>query len=288
MTTTPARDPRWAAVRAGLSRGWIETRQRFTEPAALVLYLTWPVIYLIALLLMRGITVPGTHFALGAMVLPSLLGISIAFGGLLGPAGAIVIDRENGTLLRAKATPNGVLGYLIGKIVMFALTTLAGLVRLIIPGIMVAGELVFDVRTWLLLALIFVGGMMSTVPISLALGSLVKSSLQFGLVLLAVALLIAPSGIFYPITALPIWMQWVGQAFPIYWVGLGARSAMLPASMAAAEIGASWRSVETFTVLSVWAVIGILLAPILLRRVARRQSGSAYAKMRERIISKGY
>ena len=40
--------------------------------------------------------------------------------------------------------------------------------------------------------------------------------------------------------------------------------------------------------LGVWAVIGFLLAPILLRRMARRQSGSALAKVRERYMSKGY
>jgi ABC-2 type transport system permease protein len=288
MTATTVLDPRWAAARAGLSRGWIETRQTLTQPVTLIGYLTLRVLYAVALLLMRGTTVPGTHFALGAMVLPSLVGMSIAFGGLAGPVSAIAVDYENGTLLRAKAIPNGMLGYLIGKIVLFALTTLAGLLLLAIPGIIVAGTLVFGVRTWLMLALVFVGGMMSTVPIGLALGSLMKSTLQSMSVVLAVALLIAPSGIFYPITALPVWMQWVGQAFPIYWLGLGARSAMLPAQMAAAEIGASWRSVETFTVLGVWAVIGILLAPILLRRMARRQSGSALAKVRDRVMSRGY
>jgi ABC-2 type transport system permease protein len=41
-------------------------------------------------------------------------------------------------------------------------------------------------------------------------------------------------------------------------------------------------------VLGVWAVIGLLLAPILLRRMARRESGSTLAAARERIMSKGY
>jgi ABC-2 type transport system permease protein len=288
MTATTTLDPRWAAVRAGLSSGWIETRQAFTEPAGVIGQLFFPVMYAVALLWMRGKTVPGTHFALGAMVLPSLLGMSIAFGGLAGPATAIAYCHEDGTLLRAKATPNGMLGFLIGKILKFSLTTLAGLVLLVIPGSIVAGNLVFDMRTWLMLALIFVGGMMTTVPIGLALGSLMKSTMQSTLVMLAVALLIAPSGIFYPITALPIWMQWVGQAFPMYWVGLGARSAMLPEQMAAVEIGASWRSVETFIVLGVWAAIGILLVPSLLRRMDKRQSGSTLAKVRERMMFKGY
>jgi ABC-2 type transport system permease protein len=63
---------------------------------------------------------------------------------------------------------------------------------------------------------------------------------------------------------------------------------MLPAEMVAVEIGQSWRTIEMFAVLGVWAVIGLLLAPILLRRMAQRQSGSAIAKVCERIMSKGY
>jgi ABC-2 type transport system permease protein len=289
MITTTALDARWVAARAGLSRGWIETRQVFTETIALIGYLILPVTCAVTLLLMRGKTVPGTDFALGAMALPSFLGMSIAFGGLVGAASTIALDREEGTLLRAKATPNGMLGYLVGKIVMLTLTSLIGIVAIIIAGSMVADGLVFDARAWLLLALIFVVGMVATVPIGVALGSLMKSSAQaFGLVFMPTGLLIYPSGIFTPITTLPAWLQWVGQAFPFYWVGLGARSAMLPAEMVAVEIGKSWRTLETFAVLGVWAVIGMLLAPILLRRMARRQSGSTLAATRERIMSKGY
>jgi ABC-2 type transport system permease protein len=180
------------------------------------------------------------------------------------------------------------LGYLIGKVVMFALTTLLSLVVIVIPGIMIVDNLVLDARAWLMLALIFIVGMVSTVPIGVALGSLVKSSTQSVLVPLVCTLLMIPSGIFFPITVLPTWLQWVPQAFPFYWVGLGARSAMLPAEMVPIEIGQSWRTVEMLVVLGVWAVIGLMVAPILLRRMARLQSGSAMAKVRERYMSKGY
>jgi len=292
MTTTTALDTRSAAIRAGLARGWIETRQNLTETAYVVGHLIPPLAYVAVLLFIRSITrgktVPGTDFAIVTMVLPSLLGMTIVYGGLSAPAPSITADSEDGTLLRAKATPNGMLGYLVGKIVMFALTTLLSVMAIVIPGIMIVDNLVLDARAWLLLALIFVVGMVSTVPIGVALGSLMKSSAQALLVPLACALLVYPSGIFYPITALPMWLQWVAQAFPFYWVGLGARSAMLPAEMVTVEIGQSWRTVEMFAALGVWAVIGFWLAPILLRRMARRQSGSAVAKVRERIIAKGY
>lgn len=285
-TTTP--DARWTAVRAGLSRGWIETRHNLTETANVIGHVLPPVAYVGVLLFMRGKTVPGTDFALGTMVLPGLLGMTIVFGGLSGPAPILTADREDGTLLRAKATPNGMLGYLIGKIVMFTLTTLLGLMATIIPGIMIVDNLNLDGRAGLLLALIFVIGMVATVPLGVALGAVMKSSLQALLVPLGCMLIMLPSGIFFPITILPAWLQWVAQAFPFYWVGLGARSAMLPAEMVAVEVGRSWRTVEMFAVLGVWAVIGLALAPTLLRRMARRQSGSAMAQVRERYMSKGY
>ena len=105
MTTTTALDARWAAVRAGLSRGWIETRQNLTETAYVIGHAIPPVAYVAVLLFLRGKTVPGTDFALGTMVLPSLLGMTIVYGGLSAPAPSITADREDGTLLRAKATP---------------------------------------------------------------------------------------------------------------------------------------------------------------------------------------
>ncbi|SDK93218.1 ABC-2 type transport system permease protein [Nocardioides sp. YR527] len=288
MITTETLGARGVAVRAGLHRGWLETKYSLTDVGDIFWMLIFPVSFTVTLLFMRGSTVPGTDLALGAMVLPSLIGMSIAFGGLAGPAMQIATDREDGTLLRAKATPDGMLGYLIGKIWFFGLTTLASLVLLAIPAVTVISDLRIDGRTALLLPVIFVVGMIATVPIGSALGSIFKSSAQSMLIMLASMLLIAISGIFYPITAMPTWLQWVGQVFPFYWLGLGTRSAMMPAGAEAAEIGDSWRTAEMFAVLGVWAVVGLVLAPIVLRRMARRQTGSAIAAAREKIMTRGY
>jgi ABC-2 type transport system permease protein len=222
------------------------------------------------------------------MFLPGFVAMTIFFGGTSSPTSVITADREDGTLLRAKATPHGMLGYLLGKIVTFAATTLLGIVLILVPGLLLVGDINRDARAWLLLGLIFVAGMVSTVPLGLAFGSVMRSSIQALLVPLAGAAIMIASGIFFPITVLPKWLQWVAQAFPFYWLALGARSAMLPAKMVAVEIGQSWRTLEMFAVLGGWAVIGLLLAPVLLRRMARRQSGSAVAKVQERYMSKGY
>ncbi len=137
---------------------------------------------------------------------------------------------------------------------------------------------------WLTLIWVLVLGLMATLPIGAILGSLLPSARSAGLITLGTGALIAASGIFYPITHLPYWLQWVGQVFPIYWLGLGMRSALLPASLAAVEIGHSWRHLETFGVLLAWAIVGLAVAPVLLRRMARRESGSSLADRREKAM----
>lgn len=288
MIATTTADSRGAALRAGLSRGWIETRQNFTETAYLFGHALPAVAYIGVLLFIGDRPLPGTDYPLVTMVLPGLLGMTIVYGGLSSPAPQIASDREDGTLLRAKATPGGMVGYLVGKIVLFATTTLVGLLAIIIPGLLIVDGLVLGARAWLLLALLFVVGMVSTVPIGLALGSLMKSAMQAALVPLVCTVIMVVSGIFFPITILPRWLQLAAQAFPFYWVGLGARAAMLPPELVAVEIGESWRTLEMFVALGVWAAIGFLVAPGLLRRMARRQSGSAVATVRERYLTKGY
>jgi ABC-2 type transport system permease protein len=104
--------------------------------------------------------------------------------------------------------------------------------------------------------------------------------------MLTVGALTAISGIFYPIAALAGWLQTLAHAFPLYWLGLGMRSALLPDAAAAAEIGGSWRPVETTLVLLAWAVAGLLLAPPILRRMARRESGSAMEERRHRAMQR--
>ncbi len=88
-------------------------------------------------------------------------------------------------------------------------------------------------------------GLVATMPIGAILGSLFSNPSSLGFVFVPMMGLIAISGIFYPITAFPLWLQWIGQVFPIYWMGLGMRSAFLPDSLASVEIDDSWRHLET-------------------------------------------
>jgi len=273
------------ALRAGWSRGLIELRQSFTG-AALIGQLFWPVVTLVAIFFLRDRHVGASGFTLGAFVLPSTLGMFIAFGTLL-VIQYLTAEREDGTLLRAKATPNGIVGYFIGKLVTVSGTILAYVMILLIPGLFIVGGLRIDsVAAWLTLAWVLILGFVATQSIGAMLGSLISTPRGAGYMSFPIMGLIAISGIFYPITSLPHWLQWIAQVFPMYWLGLGMRSALLPASAVSVEIGQSWRHLETLGVLGAWAVLGLVLAPIVLRRMARRESGSSVAARREKALQR--
>jgi ABC-2 type transport system permease protein len=277
-----------AASRFGVARGVIESRQWVASPQEQLWTILMNGAFILVLFLQRNSTVEGTSLAF--LTLPSVLGMSIAAGGVMGTAGILASHREDGTLLRAKAIPNGMVGYLVAQLVMIAITTIINMVFVLVPSLFfVDGLTEVSAGGWLTLVGVLALGLLATLPWGATIGSLVKSSASsFGLTFLPISALVAISGIFYPITALPEWVQWIAQIFPIYWLGLGMRSAILPDSAVAAEIGESWRHVETFGVLGAWAILGLLIAPSVLRRMARRESGSTMEAHRERVMKRGY
>jgi ABC-2 type transport system permease protein len=273
------------AVRAGLRRGRIELKHTFTSMNDLLTLVIFTAILVGVMLWTRGTTVPGTHFSLGTAMLASMIGMNVGFNGLATLGGLLAVEREDGTLLRAKATPHGMTGYLVGKVVTVAGTILISVaVSLITGAFLFSGLALGSAAAWLTLIPVLLLGLVATLPIGAVLGSLIPSARSAGLLTLASGALIAVSGIFYPITHLPQWLQWTGQVFPFYWLGLGMRSALLPATMASVEIGHSWRHLATFGVLGAWAVIGLLAAPFVLRVMARRESGSSVAARREKAM----
>ncbi|GAA2640056.1 ABC transporter permease [Dactylosporangium fulvum] len=263
------------AVGAGLERGWIEFRHRITSPWELWGEL-WPwVIALVVMYTLRGKTVPGTDFSLGAQAVPGILGVIVVYTGLLGLSLALTTEREDGTLLRMKAVPNGMLGYVVGKVVSRTGVTIACVILMLVPSVLVFdGLAVGRASTWVTFVWVLALGLLALVPLGAVIGAVSSGMQSIGLVSVPVMALLAISGIFYPITALPEWVQTIAQIFPVYWLGLGMRSALLPDALATAEIGDSWRHAETVGVLGAWAVLGFLIAPVVLRRMTRRATGT--------------
>ena len=271
------------ALAVGARRGLVELRQSLS-PGALAGHLLWPVVTLVAIVLLGRRSVPGGP-DLGALALPSALGMFVAFGLLL-VIQYLTADRDDGTLLRAKATPHGISVYVVGRMITVSVTILGYLVMLLVPGLfIVEGIDLARPGAWFTLTWVLLLGFIATQSVGAVLGVLVRTPRGTGVSVLVLGL-VAISGVFYPIAALPSWVQWVGQVFPMYWLGLGMRSALLPESAAIVEIGQSWRHPETAAVLGTWAAVGLIAAPLVLARMTRRESGSRLAERREQALQR--
>jgi ABC-2 type transport system permease protein len=137
--------------------------------------------FLTAMIWTRHTQVPGTHFSLGTTMLVSVLGLNVGVYGVFTMADLLVIEREDGTLLRAKAIPNGMLGYLLGKVV-----NISGQIAFAVAATLLTGAFLFTGLTtssagrWLTLAWVLVLGLLATLPLGAVLGSLFPSQRSAG------------------------------------------------------------------------------------------------------------
>jgi len=268
-------NPTVHAIRLGLRRGWTEFVQSLRSSQDQWYYLFTGGLAVGYLYLRRNTEVEGTDLLLPSVSLPSILGALIAFGVVIGPAYALAMEKEDGTLLRHKAVPHGMVGYVSGQLLFQSVNLVPQLVVVLVPSFLLFDGLMSDPSGWWTVLWVLVLGLLAALPIGMVIGALVPSTQKVGMWgMLPVMVLAGISGIFYPIQQLWAWVQVVAQVFPMYWLGLGMRSAFLPDSAAALEVGDSWRTWQTAAVLGAWAVVGALVTPIVLRRMARRQTGS--------------
>jgi len=282
MSTRTTRQRTVHAVRLGLGRGWTEFVQSIRSTQDQWFYLFTAGLTLGYLWIRRDSDtgVEGVPFA--AFALPSLLAALIAFGVVIGPAYSLAMEKEDGTLLRHRAVPHGLVGYFSGQLLLQGLNLLPQMVVVLLPSFLLFDGLMSEPSGWFTVAWVIILGMLAALPIGMMIGALVPGVQKVGMWgMLPIMVLAGISGIFYPIQALWGWVQVVAQVFPMYWMGLGMRSAFLPDAAAAAELGGSWRTLETVAVLGAWAVVGALVTPSLLRRMARRQTGSQVQAARE-------
>jgi ABC-2 type transport system permease protein len=271
------------ALQQGLRRGWTEFVLSLRSPQDQGFYVFMGVGTLAYLWFSRDTEVEGTSLLVPAVALPSILGALLAFGVVIGPAYSLAMEREDGTLLRHKTLPHGVPGYVIGQLVYHSLSLVPLLLVVLLPSfVLFDGIMSRGLAGWATFVWVLVLGLLATLPLGMILGSVVPSTQKVGTWgMLPVLAVTSISGIFAPVQAMWGWLQVVAQIFPTYWIGLGMRSAFLPDAAAAAELGGSWRTGQTVLVLCAWAVFGLLVAPRVLRRMARRQSGSQVQAARE-------
>jgi len=265
------------AIKVGLRRGWTEFKLSLRAPDDLTFYLLWGGGLLVFLYLNRDRVVEETSLSISVLGLPGVLAAMVVFGAVIGPGFGLVVEREDGTLLRAKAAPHGLEGYVAGQVALQCLGILPMLVVILLPSaFFLDGMMSRGAPGWLAVAGILLFGLIALLPAGFIIGSLARKPAHVSTWgLLPVIGLAAISGIFTPIAMLWGWVQVVAQVFPMYWLGHALRWAFLPDEAAALELGGQWNLLGAFAVIAAWGAVGLALTPRILSRMARRESGSA-------------
>lgn len=272
---TEPRRPTRRHWRVGLIRGRIELRHLLRNPKELSGHLTNVVVALLVAAYVSD-DVPGTDTPMSHLVLAGFAAYLLFQIGLVNLPQMLVTEREEGVLLRLRATPGGIPAYLVAKCLLVVVTAVGTLALLLATtALLVDGPLPRGPGGWLTLLWVTTLGLLAVVPLGAAIGAVLPNPREaLALIMLPTMALLITSGAVFPITALPVPVQQVASVFPLKWMAQGLRSALLPDSARAAEAAGSWELPMVALVLTAWAVLGFLLAIPLLRRAARRESGS--------------
>ena len=190
--------PRRPAIRLGLRRGWTEFIQSIRSAQDQGFYLFTGLAVLGYLILRRDDKVEGTDLLVPAVALPSILAGLVAFGVVIGPAYALAMEREDGTLLRHKAVPHGLVGYFTGQLLFNSLSLVPQMLVILVPSFLIFDNLMVNGASgWLTVLWVLVLGVLAMMPIGMAIGALVPNTQKVGTWgMLPIMLLTAVSGIF--------------------------------------------------------------------------------------------
>jgi ABC-type multidrug transport system, permease component len=275
------------ALRAGVRRGVVEFLNSLRSPTDVGFWIVGAIVTVVVLWFLRTDRIAELDITTAQFIFPGLLAVQLLIAATWGVGVMISTEREDGTLLRAKALPHGTLTYATGITMRSLLESAVAVALVLVPSLFLVGGLLDRGPVALAAVGILVLGFVALFPIGLAVGALSRNPRAVsGWGLLVGAAVVFASGIFVPLITFPEWAQVIGQLLPLYWLGLLLRSVLLPENLHVVEIGESWRTLEAFGVLGAWAVVGILIAPPLLRRMARRESGTSLERARQKALQR--
>lgn len=273
----------------GLHRGRTELRQTARSPREYLGHLGNPAMFLFTASLQSG-NIADSPVPVSRMVVAGGVASLLVMVALIWLPQQLATEREDGTLLRLRGTPGGMAGYLVAKTLMVLVIAVLSAVILLVGGAIVTGSGFPDsAARWCTLLWVTALGLIALSLMGAAIGAVLPNPRQaLAWVMIPVIGLLCVSGIFFPLTAMPQWVQITAQVFPLKWIAQGVRSSMLPDAALVAETGQSWQHWETFGVLGAWILLGLLLAPRLLLNSSRRESGSRLTARRELVGQRSY
>jgi ABC-2 type transport system permease protein len=251
----------------GLRRGQVEILMFMRDRTAVVFTFAFPAM----LLLLFGTIFSDTYDQPGVSASHVFSASMIAYGILstafVTMGAGLAMDREDGTLKRLHGTPMTSTAYVLGKLILVLVLSVAEVVLLVGVGVAVFGMSLPDLSHWVTFVWLFLLSVIACSLLGMAVSVLVKHARTAGAILnVPVVALQFISGVFiYPVTQLPAWLLDVASFFPVKWMAQGFRYVFLPDGMKTNEAAGQWELGRTALVLGAWCVIGLVLCLVTFR-----------------------
>jgi ABC-2 type transport system permease protein len=261
-------------LKVGLSRTKLEVKEFFREREALIFTFFFPIIFLGIFSAVFGGSNFGGGVTAATYFTPGMIASGIFLSSFQSLAISIAIERDQDLLKRLRGTPMSPQSYFAGKIGLVLTTSILQFaLLLLIAGLLLDVAIPTEPEKWLRFGWIFILGTASGSVLGIAFSVVPKSGKAASAVVTPVVLLLQfMSGVYFVYSDLPGWMRSIASVFPLKWLAQGMRSVFLPDNFVVTEPGGSWQLGTGAIVLSIWLVVGLVIAQRVFRWT-RRDAG---------------
>jgi ABC-2 type transport system permease protein len=260
-----------SALRIGIARGAIETKAFFRQRESLVFIFLFPLMMLVIFSSIFTGNVDHTDVPFKQVFAAGIIASAVMGTSFQSLAIQVSVERDYGALKRLYGTPMPRTAYFIGKMIQVLVVGVVQTAIMLTVASGIAGlKLPSSASAWLTFGWVFVLGIFSCALLGLATSTIARSGDSAAAVVTPPFILLQfISGVFFPFSGLPSWMQHVAAVFPLKWLTQGMRSVFLPAGYQQQEMAHSWEHGRTALILGAWAIGGLFLC----LRVFRWQKG---------------
>jgi ABC-2 type transport system permease protein len=255
----------------GLSRGAVELLTFVRDRTAVIFTFAFPAMLLLLFGTIFGNADDQAGVGASEVYSASMIAYGILSTAFVTMGSGLALDREDGTLKRLHGTPVTAGAYLIGKLILVLVLSIAEIILLVGVGVLVFKMPFPDASHWLTFLWLFLLSTAACSLLGVAVSAIVKHARTAGAILnVPVVALQFISGVFiHPITQLPHWLITVASFFPVKWMAQGFRYVFLPDGAKSLEAAGQWELGRTAMVLGAWCVVGLVLCLVTFRWTER-------------------
>lgn len=159
-------------------------------------------------------------------VLPSLIAMTLFQGAVMGMGRAVAGEKKEGSLTRVFLTPTSNITIITGTLLFYIIFEMIRASFLLFVSVILFGVIISG--NYLLIALILLIYVSIASSIGMLISVIVKTEAQFqGIALLISLPVLFLSGVFFPVQAMPKFLQTIAQALPVTYAANALRSVMV-------------------------------------------------------------